>query len=76
MALAASRMAIPDCIGLCDLCASVFQKSREEAKPKRRSVTVSSCREMVSVWLEREFEGGRHARRVEKVKQVEDEFEA
>ncbi len=73
MELAASRTAIPDCIGLCT---SVFQNSREEAKPKRRSVTVSSFREMVSVWLEREFEGGRHARRVEKVQQMEAEFGA
>jgi len=36
----------------------------------------SAVREMVSAWLETEFEGGRHARRVEKVKQLEDEFGA
>ncbi len=34
----------------------------------------SAVREMVSVWLETDFEGGRHGRRVEKVKQMEADF--
>lgn len=34
----------------------------------------SAVRELVSVWLKTEFEGGRHARRVEKMKQMEEGF--
>jgi len=34
----------------------------------------SAVREMVSVWIETEFEGGRHERRVEKVKKMEADF--
>jgi ribose 5-phosphate isomerase B len=34
----------------------------------------SAVREMVSAWLEAEFEGGRHARRVDKVKEMEERF--
>ncbi|QEG23179.1 ribose 5-phosphate isomerase B [Mariniblastus fucicola] len=34
----------------------------------------SAVKELVSVWLETEFEGGRHARRVDKVKQMEEDF--
>jgi ribose 5-phosphate isomerase B len=33
-----------------------------------------SVRELVSTWLVTEFEGGRHERRVNKVKQMEEEF--
>ncbi|MCA9149094.1 MAG: ribose 5-phosphate isomerase B [Planctomycetales bacterium] len=29
---------------------------------------------MINVWLQTEFEGGRHARRVEKIRQLEDEI--
>ncbi len=36
----------------------------------------AAVKELVTLWLETEFEGGRHARRVDKVKQMEDEFEA
>lgn len=34
----------------------------------------SAVRELVSTWLKTEFEGGRHERRVEKVKSMEQEF--
>ena len=34
----------------------------------------SAVREMVSTWLAAEFEGGRHERRVEKIKAMEEEF--
>ena len=33
-----------------------------------------AVRELVSTWLETEFEGGRHARRIDKVSAMEDEF--
>jgi len=36
----------------------------------------AAVRELVSIWLTTEFEGGRHGRRVEKVKQMEDGFGA
>ena len=36
----------------------------------------AAVKELVSVWLETQFEGGRHGRRVEKVKQMESEFGA
>ena len=36
----------------------------------------SAVREMVSVWLETAFQRGRHQRRIDKVKQMEDEFGA
>lgn len=35
-----------------------------------------AVRELVSLWLETQFEGGRHERRVEKVKQMEEKFGA
>lgn len=34
----------------------------------------SAVRELVSIWLKTEFEGGRHERRVDKVKQMEEGF--
>lgn len=34
----------------------------------------SAVREMVTAWLEAEFEGGRHARRIGKVTEMEQEF--
>lgn len=34
----------------------------------------SAVQEMVSVWLDAAFEGGRHARRVDKVRSMEDGF--
>lgn len=30
--------------------------------------------EIIQIWLQEEFEGGRHGRRVEQIKQMEDEF--
>lgn len=32
------------------------------------------AREMLTVWLETEFEGGRHARRVDKIKAIEGDY--
>jgi len=37
-----------------------------------RDVTIAKAFEIINAWLETEFEGGRHLRRVEKIKEVEE----
>ncbi len=40
-----------------------------------RVVSLESAKEIVSIWFETEFEGGRHARRLDKIVDIEDAFQ-
>jgi ribose 5-phosphate isomerase B len=38
-----------------------------------RTLSLELARTLVKIWLETAFEGGRHARRVQKIRDIEDE---
>jgi ribose 5-phosphate isomerase B len=41
-----------------------------------RMLTAEKAKEMVGVWLDAEFEGGRHQKRLDKIAQIEDDIRA
>lgn len=41
-----------------------------------RMLTAENAQEMVGVWLDAEFEGGRHQKRLDKIAQIEDDIRA
>lgn len=41
-----------------------------------RMLTAENAKEMVGVWLDAEFEGGRHQKRLDKIAQIEDDIRA
>jgi ribose 5-phosphate isomerase B len=41
-----------------------------------RMLTADNAREMVGIWLETTFEGGRHQKRLDKIAQIEDDIRA
>ncbi len=40
-----------------------------------RVVNLEEAKKIVAIWLETEFEGGRHARRLDKISDIEDAFQ-
>ena len=40
-----------------------------------RVVNLEEAKRIVAIWLETEFEGGRHARRLDKISDIEDAFQ-
>ena len=46
---------------------------KNSALPPERIVGVETAKDMVNVWLNTEFEGGRHQRRVDLIMKIEEE---
>ena len=77
MAIAANKVAGIRAAACCDPATARLSRAHNDANilcMGARLVSEENARKMVEVWLSTPFEGGRHTRRMEKIKELEKQY--
>ena len=76
MAMAANKIPGVRAAAVCDMRTAILSRRHNDANVLALgeiTVTPAASREIIRIWLETPFEGGRHQRRLDKIMQLEQE---